>query len=297
MKGLACFQILVNALISGSTFALVGLGFGLVLHTRRFFHMAHGGLVTLAAYGAWALLALCRLPPAWAMGAGVVAAGLVGAGLDQWIYHPLRVRQAGPTILLVSSLGVLIVLQNLVALAFGDDVRVLRQGAVGEGLGLWGGARITRVQLVTLAVSASSWLLAWLFLKGTRLGRAIRAVGSDPELAWILGIPVERLSRVVFFVGSALGGIAGVLLAYDVGLTPAIGFNALLLGVVIVVVGGPGSLGGIAPAALLVGVTRELAGWWLPTQWQDASLFGVLVAFLLLRSHGQGTRGQARWRE
>jgi branched-chain amino acid transport system permease protein len=278
-------QILANALISGSTYALVGLGFGLILYTRRFFHLAHGGVITTAAYLCYALVAGARLPLLPAALLAALAAGTLGMLLDAVVYRPLWRRQAGPTIFLISSLGALIALENLLSLAFGDDVLSLRQGPVERGFDVLG-ARITLVQLIILGVAITTWGLSWFLLQGTRIGRAIRAVGSDADLAHLLGLPVEGLSLLVFFVSSVLGGIAGILLAWDVGLTPRMGFQALFMGVVIVVVGGRGSLAGIVPAALLLGLIRETAGWWLPTQWQDTSVFVVLLAFLALRPRG-----------
>lgn len=286
-------QILLNALISGSTYALVGLGFGLVLFTRRFFHVAHGGVVSVAAYLCWALATGAGLPLAASAGIAVLAAGLLGMALDAGVYRPLRKRKAGPTIFLISSLGILVALQNGLSLVFGDDVLSFRTGRIKIGAEVFG-ARITRVQIAILAVALVTWILVWLLLRGTRTGRMIRAVGSDAELAHLLGLPAERLSSLVFFIASSLGGVAGILLALDVGLTPMMGFQALFLGVVVVILGGMGNLAGIVPAALLAGLVREAAGWWLPTQWQDTSVFLLLIVFLGLRP--QGLFGDVSWK-
>ena len=278
-------QIFINALIAGSTYSLVGMSFSSLFAIARFFHMAHGGIITVAGYIAYALTVWLGCQRHLSILAAIVAAALLGGGMELAVFRQLRRRQGGGTVQLIASLGILVVLQNLISLAFGDDVRVLNPGVVQEGIQL-GGARITEVQLVIVLTNLAAWLLIWFVRHRTRLGRMIRAVTDDAELARILGISVDSLILFTFVAGSALAGTAGILIAHDVGLTPLLGFQALFMGVVAAIVGGTTSPTGAMLAGLLLGLLLQITGWLLPTQWQEALAFAILILFLLFRPQG-----------
>ena len=114
----------------------------------------------------------------------------------------------------------------------------------------------------------------------------MRAVANNPELARISGIESDRVILSTFALGSALAGIAGILVALDVDMTPTMGMNALMMGVVAVIVGGVGSIPGVALAALLLGMAQHLGVWYISSQWQDAIAFVILLTFLLFRPEG-----------
>jgi branched-chain amino acid transport system permease protein len=130
-------------------------------------------------------------------------------------------------------------------------------------------------------------------LKFTSLGIRIRAVSNDAELALIVGVNVHEIIMVSFLVGSALAGAAGVLWAFNSALTPGGGFSALLMGMTAAVIGGVRSLRGTVLGSVLVGVVRELTGWWFSSEWQDAALFLVLIGFMLLSPRGPAGRHTA----
>jgi branched-subunit amino acid ABC-type transport system permease component len=147
-------------------------------------------------------------------------------------------------------------------------------------------ARLTDVQVGIVVSNILVWLLIWFLLHRTKIGWMIRAVTDDAELAQIFGISVELVILFTFVLGSAIGGIAGILIAYDIGLTPLLGFQALFLGVVATISGGITSPTGTMLAGLFLGLILQISGWFLPTQWQEAIAFALLLLFLLLRPQG-----------
>jgi branched-chain amino acid transport system permease protein len=114
----------------------------------------------------------------------------------------------------------------------------------------------------------------------------LRAVANDSELSSALGLNSGRVIAVAFALGSALAGVAAIFIAYDTDLTPMMGFRAILMGVVAVIVGGVGSIPGALVGGLFVGLAQHLGVWKLPTQWQDAIVFLILIVFLVLRPQG-----------
>jgi branched-chain amino acid transport system permease protein len=114
----------------------------------------------------------------------------------------------------------------------------------------------------------------------------IRAVASDADLATACGLDCDRIIMVTFLIGSALAGVAAILLAYDSDMTPVMGFRALLMGMVAMIIGGVGSIPGVALGAILLGLVQHLTAWWISSRWQDALIFLILILFLLLRPQG-----------
>lgn len=188
-------------------------------------------------------------------------------------------------ILLLASLGIYIVLQNTISLIFGDDTKSIRSGEVREGLEILG-ARITPIQIAIICTSIVLVIATAIFLQRTKIGKATRAVANDPELANISGIDSDRVILYTFAIGSALAGIAGILVALDVDMTPTMGMNALMMGVVAMIIGGVGSIPGVALGALLLGFAQNFGVWYISSQWQDAIAFGILLIFLLFRPQG-----------
>jgi len=278
-------QVVANALIAASGYFLVAVGFGLIYSTARFFHFAHGIVFTAAPYVAFLSYTLLGLPFEASFVVGILTATALGGMMELLCYRPLRSQGASALVLLLASLGIYIVLQNVVSVAFGDDLKNLRSVSVREGLGVFG-ARLTMLQLVTIGVSVLVGAVLGVTLLTTKAGKIIRAVANDPALANAVGANSGRVLLWTFAAGSAMAGLAGLLLSLDVGMNPTMGMRALLMGVVTVIVGGIGSIRGAALAALLIGLTQNFCVWFISSQWQDAIVFLILLAFLVFRPQG-----------
>lgn len=277
-------QILINVLISSSVIILMAISFSIIYSTTRFFHFAHAVIFTSGAYFTFLFYKLFGFPIFLSISLAIICALLLGCLIEKIIYKPLRKKQASSMILLLASLGIYILLQNLISMIFGDDTKSIRSGVVKEGINIFG-ARITPIQIVIIVTAIIVTILLMLFLKKTKIGKAMQAVANDAELANISGISSDRVILISFAIGSGLAGLAGILVALDVDMTPTMGMNALMMGVVAMIVGG-NNIKGIVCAALLLGFAQNFGVWYISSQWQDAIAFVILLIFLLFRPQG-----------
>lgn len=278
-------QLLLNGIVAGSIYALVALGFALIYRTVRFFHFAHGAIYVAGAYLAYTLVAWLQLNIVVAFLGGALMSGVLGIGLDRFLYRPLRRQRAPNLVFLIVSIGAFIFLQNLVQLIYGAEIRILRSGDVQEGRRLLG-VVITDVQLIILATAFFTVLILSLVVQRTKLGKAIRAVSDDAVAATIVGINPERIILAAVFLGSAIAGLAGALLALETNLQPTMGLAAILKGIVASIVGGIGSIPGAILGGLLLGVAENVGIWKIDSAWKDMISFVFLVGFLLVRPGG-----------
>lgn len=278
-------QYIANGIIAGSLYALIALGFSIIYSTVRFFHFAHGTIYTAGAYFTYLLFTIYKLPFAVAVAAAVTFAALLGVAIEFFVYKPIKRQGASSIILLIASLGVFIVLQNFISLIFGDDTKTIRSGAVREGLNVLG-ARITPVQIAIILTSLVLFVLTAIILKRSKIGKALRAVANDPELAVVAGLDKDKIIYFTYFIGSALAASAAILISLDIDMTPLMGFQAMLYGVVAVVIGGLGNILGAYFGGLLLGLAQHLGVWYISSKWQDAIAFVILILFLLFRPQG-----------
>lgn len=287
-------QLIVNGIIAGSIYALVALGFTVIYRTVRFFHFAHGVVYTAGAYLAYSVVSFWLLVfsenpsvAGWLLSCfvGIFGAGILGILIDRFVYYPLRRKNASNLIFLLASFGVFIFLQNLIQLIYGAQILTLRTGPIKEGHHFLG-AVITDIQILILVVSCLLLVILWLFIQKTKLGKAMRAVSDDPLAASVVGINSEKIIRISFLVGSALAGVAGILISYETNIEPTMGFTALLKGIIASIVGGIGSIPGAVLGGFFLGLVENLGIWKISAGWKDCIAFVVLIIFLLLRPQG-----------
>lgn len=278
-------QIFINGLIAGSIFSLVAISFVVIYIPSRFFHFTHGAVLSWGAYCGYALHVLLNLPLFLTVPLVLLASGIMGAALEIFVYRPLRERGATSLVLLLASLGVYIVLQNVLSLLFGDSPKSLNSGRISEGLNIMGG-RITTTQIFICFTSAILFLLTSTFLYFSQFGKALRAIASDIELAAVHGINIRKIIIKAFAIGSAMVGITALLIALDTDMTPTMGLNLLMMGVVAMIIGGVGSIRGAMLGGFLLGFALHIGAQMLGSQWQDAIAFCLLILFLTVRRYG-----------
>lgn len=278
-------QILLYSILSASTYLLFAYSFWLLYSFRRALYFTHAITITAGAYFAYTFIMLIRLYPLLSILFATMLAAVLGAIIDGLIYKPLRKRECSTLVLLLVSLGVYVLIQNLIQIIYGAQILTMRTAAVREGYNFLG-ARITGIQIATICVSFFLVIILSMFLKNTKIGNAMRAVANDAELADISGVNSDRVILWAFAIGSGLAGLAGILVALDVDMTPTMGMHALMMGVVVVIIGGVNSIGGIALGALLLATAQHLGAWFVGSEWQDTIAFVILVLFLLLRPQG-----------
>ncbi|MCD4817552.1 MAG: branched-chain amino acid ABC transporter permease [Candidatus Cloacimonetes bacterium] len=277
-------QYIFNTLITSSLYSIIGISFAIIYRTTRFLHFTHAVVFTSGAYFTFLFYKLFGFSIYFSITLAIIFSLLLGCLIEKSIYKPLRKKQASSMILLLASLGIYILLQNLISMIFGDDTKSIRSGVVKEGINILG-ARITPIQIIIIITSVIVTILLLLFLKKTKTGKAMKAVANDVELANISGISSNRVILISFAIGSALAGLAGILVAFDVDMTPTMGMNTLMMGVVAMIVGG-NNIKGIVCAALLLGFAQNFGVWYISSQWQDAIAFVILIIFLLFKPEG-----------
>jgi len=278
-------QLVVNGLIAGCIYALVALGFALIYRTIRFFHFAHGAVITLGGYAAYTARNALGGPMWVGIVFGALAASVLGLAIDCLVYRPLRRRKAPDLVFLIASFGVFLFVQNAIQLAYGPGILSLKTGPISKGHDLLG-AIVTDAQIVVIVTTVLLTAILWALLRFTDLGRRMRAVADDSLGASVIGINPKSVIVASFGIGSALGGVAGALVGWETNLEPTMGLTLILKGIVASIVGGIVSIPGAIMGAILIGLIESLVAWTLGAQWQDLVTFAVLVGFLLLRPTG-----------
>jgi branched-chain amino acid transport system permease protein len=276
-------QLLANGVINGSHYALLGLGFGLIFATTRIVHFAYGPVFTFAAYSAWYVSGSLGAPLLVGLAAALATAVLLGLASYLLLYRPLELNRAPPLVPLIASLGLYIVLENLVGIIFGTGVRTVEfeTGVYFLGPVFFTSVHLWQVGAFVLIASALA-----LFLRRTRYGKAILAMTDDPEMARVIGIDTLRVSLLVFAVGSAISAVPAMLTMLKDGASTHMGFAAVFMGFVAVIVGGVGSLRGAVAGGFLLGLVESIGLWQISTEWQSSIAFIILFLMIMLRPEG-----------
>ncbi len=276
-------QILINGFLQGVLIGGLGLAFALVYRTTRVFHLALGGLYALAPFVLLACLTT-GLPIGFSIGVVLIVSILLALSLEETIHWPFARKRAPTEVHLIGSLGAYLILVQSIALIWGNENRVLRSGVDTT----WSFLEITLAQaqllgaaLTLLAVIALS---AWLSLANR--GLELRALADNPVLVSLLGRNVRALRRWVFGLSAALAATVAMAQAWDVGFDPHVGLNAVLLGMVAMIIGGTGSFIGPFIGGILLGVLRAEVVWFGSARWQEAVTFILLGLFLFFRPQG-----------
>ena len=278
-------QLILNGIIAGSIYALIAIGFTVIYRTVRFFHLAHGVVYTAGAYFTYTFFKQLHINFIISFFLAVAISALLGIAIDRFVYYPLRQQKASGLILLLASFGIFIFLQNLIQLIYGAQILTLRTGPVKEGHHFLG-AIITDIQILILVVSIIIMILLWFFVLKTKSGKAMRAVSDDTIGAMVAGINPERTIFLSFAIGSALAGVAGILISLETNIEPTMGFNAILKGMIASIVGGIGSIPGAVLGGFFLGLAENLGIWKISSGWKDTIAFVILILFLLLRPGG-----------
>ncbi len=278
---------LYNAVFIGSIYALFALGFALVFSVLDILNLAHPTVFMLGAFIALFVIGTLGLPWFVALPIAVLVTGLFGIALDRVAFAPLRRRRAPALSSMISSLAVTLIVVRLVELRYGGDFITFPAGSVPAFVFRVGDATFEGIRLAIVVLSVVLMLILTYVLRRTQLGRDLRALAENPRAARLLGVNVDRAIAATFFVSSALGGLAGVLLAFAYNtLDSRMGVPLELRAFTVMVVGGMGSLPGAVIGAYVLGLGEVASLVYLPTELRDAFAFGLLFLVLVLRPTG-----------
>ncbi len=276
-------QLLIGGLALGATYALVALGFVLVLNASRAVNFAHGDLVAAGGFATVALASLLPLPAILLLPAVLAAMAALGLALAAFAYFPLSRRP--PAALFVSTIAAGLILRNGLDALFGAAPRA-GPPLFGTGLVEIGPAVASRQSLAIIGAAALLVALLWLLLAKTRTGRRLRASAEDPEMARALGVPVARMVAVAFALAAALAGAAGLLLANQFFVTPEDGGALMLKAYVATALGGWGRLAGALAGAFAIALFEVGVAAVLSHPVAEAMLYAVALAILAVRPRG-----------
>ena len=279
------FQILINILISGFIYLLLGISFTIIYYPTKFFHFAHAVIITFGAYFTYLFTQQLALNLWFSIPLSILGAIMIGVICEIFIYKPMRKRNVKPLVLLIASLGIYIILQNVISLIWGDVAKTIHTSKVKVGNEIFG-AYITNIQIIIIIIIITLFVATLLFLKYAKIGKNMRAVSFNLELSNIFGINSDRIILWSFGIGSALAAIAGILIAFNTNMTPTMGFNLLLYGIVAMIIGGIGSTWGLVGGSLLLAAAQNLGAYYISSNWMDAIAYIILILFLIWKPLG-----------
>jgi branched-chain amino acid transport system permease protein len=284
-------RLLVDGIRFGLIIAMSAIGLSLIYGTTGLVNFSHGEMVTFGALVAfffnvtlgWTMLA--------AAAAAVIVAGVAGGGLDRFFWRPLRNRGTGVIAMLVISIGLGILLRYIFNFQFGGRSRTYRQYTLQrEGLDL-GPVTIVPRDLIGMLLSVAVLVGVAVFLQRTRVGKGMRAVSDNRDLAESSGIDVDRVINFVWVGGAALAAFGGILHGLSALVSWQMGFQLLLLMFAGVTLGGLGTAYGALVGSMVVGMVMEVSTLYIPSEFKTVTALAILIGILIVRP--QGILGQA----
>ena len=290
-------QQLVNGLTLGSVYGLIALGYTLIYGTLKLLNFAHGEVYMMGAFIGYGVLTMFGGPtdlaaPVWIVLTcmflvAMLGSGLLGVAVERFAYRPLR---TAPRIApLIAALGVSFFLQGTALLLFGADFRSYdTPELISFSSGIHVGVlNISLVRILVIVMALVLMVVLALAVDRTRIGKAVRAVSYDREAAAMMGVDIDRVIMIAFFVGSALAGAAGVMVGLMFGkVFHLMGFVAGLKGFTAAVLGGIGSVPGAVLGGLFIGFAESFVTAYVSSTFSDVIVFTILIAVLLIRPTG-----------
>jgi branched-chain amino acid transport system permease protein len=280
------FQHLVNGLMVGAIVALPALGLTLIFSVLGFINFSVAAQMTAGAYAGWLVNKYLGFPLVPCLLVAFASAGALGVVSDRLALAPMRRRPSAHSALMVAvvSIALNLVLENMFRFAFGSGLNSY-EFAVARDVQVWGiriGPQQARNFLLAVGITAAMSA----FFSLTRIGKAMRAVADNPDLARLKGINPQKLTNIATFIGMGLAGVGGALLGMDTSVDPSTGARLVLVIFAASVLGGLTSLPGAVVGGIVVGVVSEIAVIWIPPVYQSAMAFLTILLVLLLRPTG-----------
>lgn len=282
-------QLIINGLVNASIYSLIATGFGIVYRSTKIFHIVYAGFYTLSGYFFYTFFKILGLPLYISLLFTIIIISICGFLIEKTVYLPFYKRNSSQSVILIASLGIYIIIENFIALIFGNEIKVIFSG-VYPGFSFWG-IILTKFQIVQLFTGIIIILIFYILIRKVRIIKMLWAMGDEPELIISLGLPFYRLREIVFIVSSVFVCIASILTAIDTGIDPRSGFPALLIAVVSVIFGGYDSFPGWILGSLILAELNSLVIWKFSANWSPLVNFLILILILLTRPQGiMGTR-------
>jgi branched-chain amino acid transport system permease protein len=277
------FQTLVNGLFTGGTYALVSIGLTLIYGVMVIVNFAHGEFLTLGIYTAFWSFTLLGLDPYLSIPLAILLIGLLGALIQRGLVQ--HVLDAPPLNQIILTVGVSTLIVGLIQFFFGAEPKAMHVSYETQVLTFFG-LRLAIPRLIAFVASISISIALFLFLQRTHLGKAIRAVSQSREAARLMGIDVNFIYMLTFGIGTAITGVAGVLLSPNNRMIPTMGQAYSVIAFVVVVLGTMGNFVGAFIGGLIIGVVETYAGFFLGGDVKIIASMMIFILILLFRPSG-----------
>ncbi|NCS89717.1 MAG: hypothetical protein AUK34_00610 [Ignavibacteria bacterium CG2_30_36_16] len=277
-------QFIINGIIIGSVYSLVSLGFTLVYNTTRIFHIAYAVLYMFCPYMILTFYSNLGYPLLLAFTMAIIITVVLSLIMEIVIYKPLSKKDSSHNIIMISSIGIMIVVINVIAMCYGNETKILNPD-ISKTLS-FSNVIITYTQLIQFTISVALLGSFLIFLKFSKFGIRTRAMRDDDVLCSVLGIDIYKMRIILFALSAFFASVGGGLVAYDVGMDPYVGMPILLNAVVALIIGGIGRFEAPIVGGFIIGILQSLSVWAFSARWQDAVTFTLLILFLLFRPQG-----------
>lgn len=277
-------QFIINGIIIGSIYSLVSLGFAIVYNTTRIFHIAYAVLYMFCPYMILTFFSNLGIPIFIAFIIAILITVVLSLLMEIIIYRPLAKKNSSHNIIMISSIGIMIIVINTIALFYGNETKILNPD-ISETFS-FGEIIITCIQLAQFVISTIILLIFLAFLKFSKFGIRTRAMRDDDVLCSVFGMDIYKMRIILFTLSAIFAAIGGGLVAYDVGMDPYVGMPMLLNAVVALIIGGIGRFEAPIIGGFIIGILQSLSVWAISARWQDAVTFTLLILFLLFRPQG-----------
>jgi branched-chain amino acid transport system permease protein len=279
-------NIVIGGLLLGGIYALIAMGMSLQYGVARVLNIGHGEFIMIAAFSTFSLYTVVGINPLICLAIVGPIVFLIGFLLHRTLFYQLSLRAPNPGAYEASSLlatfGILFILQNIALMGWGADYR--SYSYLNEGVSI-GGAIFPINKLVILGFAVGIGLGFYIFLARSRIGKAIRSAAQDPTTASLMGVNINRVLAICFGLGASMAAIAGVLISMRVPLNPAMGMQYTFIAIIIIVLGGLGSIPGSFIGGFILGIVGEVVTHFEPSLTVAAYYF-IFMLLLLVRPKG-----------
>ena len=277
-------QLIINGLVIGSIIALTAIGLSMIYKTLNFVNFAHGDFVAFAAYIALLTNVALGMNLAVAFAVAILATVALGVVVEKLVWMPMRRKNATQTTLIIISIGLALVLRNILIFVWGGDTQSYNI-PVRRGFDFFG-AVITPNQILVIVTAFFLMFLLHYLLSRTKIGKAMRALSDNVDLARISGIDTDRVILRTWVIGLGLAAAGGVLYGLVTAIRPSMGWFLLLPMFAAVILGGIGNPYGTIAGGMVIGLSQELSTAVLPTEYKFAVSFIVMTIVLLIKPEG-----------
>ncbi len=277
-------QLIANGVVYGCIIALAAIGLSLAYRIMNFANFAHGDFLTLGAYLTLFFATSLNLGFLPACIIAILATGAFAVLLDMGIWKPMRSSGASRTAIMILSIGVSIAIRNALIIFFRPDALRFPLPVM-ESINL-GGILLTYFQISVVLIAFASMLLVHAILSRTILGKSMRALADNPNLARITGINVDRVIRYTWMVSMGLAALAGIMFGLITHLNPTMGWSIILPMFAAAILGGIGNAYGAMAGGMIIGLAQEISTAFLPAEYKIAVSFAIMIAVLFFRPKG-----------